>query len=283
LSQPALSKSLARLESSLQVKLFRRNAKGMELTTEGSLLLSRARELRQSLRNVAREVSDVSRGKAGHIRVGVGPTVDDRYLLAAFAQLLKEEPRITMKVVVSDADEIMPALRGGQLDVVINLLHPAAPAGLLYTPLYEEEFGVCCSVNHRLVGRKQVPLVELSKERWALSEPGLPTQQRLHEMFYENGLEPPRTAFESRSLMLRLQTAAASDLLLYTSRTVAERYPAGEIALRVLPVKELRWLRPIGVIRRNEPYVSPATHRFIEILRRVTATKPVGSKQAAAT
>ena len=67
LSQPALSKSLKRLEDALEVRLFRRSANGMELTAEGSLLLSRARELRDSLRNVAREVSDVSRGHAGHI------------------------------------------------------------------------------------------------------------------------------------------------------------------------------------------------------------------------
>jgi DNA-binding transcriptional LysR family regulator len=61
-THPALTKSLARLEGAMQVKLFNRGGKGMELTAEGSLLLlSRARELRQSLWNVAREVSDVNR------------------------------------------------------------------------------------------------------------------------------------------------------------------------------------------------------------------------------
>ena len=61
LSQPALSKSLRRLEDAMQVKLFVRNAKGLELNAEGSLLLARARDLRLSLRNVAREVTDVVR------------------------------------------------------------------------------------------------------------------------------------------------------------------------------------------------------------------------------
>ena len=36
LSQPALSKSIARLEDAMEVKLFRRTAKGMDLTAEGS-------------------------------------------------------------------------------------------------------------------------------------------------------------------------------------------------------------------------------------------------------
>src|SRR5262245_66282968 len=71
LSQPALSKSIARLEDATEDKLFRRTAKGRDLTAEGSMLLSRGRELRQSLRNVAREDSDCSRGQAGHSKLGI--------------------------------------------------------------------------------------------------------------------------------------------------------------------------------------------------------------------
>jgi DNA-binding transcriptional LysR family regulator len=270
LSQPALSKSIARLEDAMEVKLFRRTAKGMDLTAEGSLLLSRARELRQSLRNVAREVSDVSRGHAGHIKIGVGPTVNDEFLLAAIIELLRAEPRITMKVVVSDIDEILPALQSGQIDVVFNLMVFKPPAGLAYIPLREDECVAFCAANHRLAARTHVQLSELSKERWALGEPGLPTQQRLHEVFRDNGLEPPRVALESRLLSLRVQAAANAGLLLYTSRTVATRFGTGEIALKALPVQELRWVRSVGVLHREEPYLSPAVRRFIEILTRIT-------------
>src|SRR5436190_24232309 len=139
LSQPALSKSLRRLEDALEVRLFHRSASGMELTAEGTLLLSRARELRQSLRNVAHEVSDVSRGHAGHIKIGVGPTVNDEFLLATIIELLRAEPRITMRVVVSDIDEILPALQSGQIDVVFNLMVFKPPTGLTYIPLREDE------------------------------------------------------------------------------------------------------------------------------------------------
>ena len=224
LSQPALSKSIARLEDAMEVKLFRRTAKGMDLTAEGSLLLSRARELRQSLRNVAREVSDVSRGHAGHIKIGVGPNANDEFLLAAITELLRTEPRITMTVIVSDQDEIVPALRSGEVDVLVNLVHPKPPAGLAYIPLREDQCVVSCARNHRLAGRPHVPLSELSNERWALGEPGLPTNQILHEILRDNGLEPPRVALQTRALPLRFEAAANSDLLVYTSRALAEQF-----------------------------------------------------------
>src|SRR3954464_10522706 len=107
LSQPALSKSLRRLEEAMQVKLFDRNAKGLELTAEGSLLLARARDLRLSLRNVAREVSEVSEGRAGRLRIGVGPVVPTPLISYALGQLLLEAPRMSARVIISDADEIV--------------------------------------------------------------------------------------------------------------------------------------------------------------------------------
>jgi DNA-binding transcriptional LysR family regulator len=272
LTHPALSKSIGRLEAAMQVKLFSRSGKGMELTAEGSLLLSRARELRQSLWNVAREVSDVSRGHAGHIRIGVGPIIiDHEFPSVALAELLRSEPRITMKVVVSDADEVIPALRSGQLDLVIQYLYPKAPpAGLVYIPLYEDETVPCCARTHRLAACDHVALDELSKERWAFQGPFvLGPLQRLHEVFRDNGLEPPRIALESRSLSLRLQVAANSDLLMYISRAVLARRLG---TFHVLPVKELHWRRSVGVVHRKEPYMSPAVRRFIEILTRITAS-----------
>jgi DNA-binding transcriptional LysR family regulator len=272
LSQPALSKSIARLEDAMEVKLFRRTAKGMDLTAEGSLLLSRARELRQSLRNVAREVSDVSRGHAGHIKIGVGPIANDEFLLAAMIELLRSEPRITIKVIVSDIDEILPALQSGKIDIVFNLMVFKPPAGLAYIPLREDECAVFCAANHRLAARTHVTLSELSKERWALGEPGLPTQQRLHEVFRDNGLEPPRVALESRLLSLRLEAVANSDLLTYTSGAVARRFGRWEVALKAIPIEELRWVRSVGVLHREEPYLSPAVRRFIEILTRITSS-----------
>ena len=272
LSQPALSKCLGRLESTLAVKLFNRTPKGMELTAEGSLLLSRARDLRQSLRNVAQEVADLSRGRAGHIRIGVGPVVHEQLVVDSVCELMREAPRVATKLMISDADEILPALRKGELDLVVNILYPTEPVGLACTPLYEDEFVVCCSSGHRLAARDQVTVSELSAERWALSESSLPTQQRLGDVFREHGLAPPTVALVCRSTGMRLQAAAGSDLLLYTSGIAAARAIDAGAPIRILPVAALAWRRPIGVICREEQYVHPAALRLIELLKNAAAT-----------
>ena len=276
LSQPALSKSLRRLEDALQVKLFDRNAKGLELTAEGSLLLARARDLRLSLRNVAREVSEVSEGRAGHLRIGVGPVVPTPLISHALGQLLLEAPRVSARVIISDADEIVPALRKGELDLNINIMHDTPPDGLCYVQLYEDEFVVCASSTHQLSGRSKVSIYELSNARWTQSEPVLPTQQKLRRAFDEHGLPRPQVALESRSLPVRLQAAASSDLLAYASRRMIEQFVADGHALAVLPVHELVWRRPVGAIHRNEPYLHAAARRLIDILKACSSTHRSG-------
>ena len=58
LSQPALSKSLRRLELAMNAKLLKRTPKGVELTSVGSALLARVSRLRLSLDDVTREIAD---------------------------------------------------------------------------------------------------------------------------------------------------------------------------------------------------------------------------------
>src|SRR5262249_54970260 len=122
LSQPALSKSLRRLEHALQAKLVRRTPKGIEITAEGSALLVRARELRLSLQNIGREIAELSAGRVGHLRIGVGFPIAERFLVEVFATLFKDSPRTKVTSSVSDNDLMIPALRNGELDLVVNFL-----------------------------------------------------------------------------------------------------------------------------------------------------------------
>jgi DNA-binding transcriptional LysR family regulator len=51
-----------------------------------------------------------------------------------------------------------------------------------------------------------------------------------------------------------------------SSRTFIEQ-SASSSALKILPVKELTWRRPIGVTCRREAYLPTALRRFIEVIK----------------
>jgi len=264
LSQPALSKSLRRLEQLLDVKLVNRTAKGVELTPEGSMLLMRVRDLRVSLQGVAREISDMAEGRAGHLRVGVGLPVSEKLVSNAFAVLLEDAPRTKLLVTASDGDLMFPALHNGELDVIVAYFRPSE--GLVGEPLYDDEFVVCASAKHRLAGCKDVTMTDLAKERWAFGDPASISQRWLLDKFREAGFPPPNTAFQSRSLALKQRIVACSGLLTFTSRSVFQQF-APDSAVKILPVNELRWPWPVSVVYRSQISLPPVARRFIEIIK----------------
>ena len=99
--------------------------------------------------------------------------------------------------------------------------------------------------------------------------PALHPHQRLHEIFRKHGLARPSTALEARAVALRLRTIASSDLLDWTSRQFVEQSALAG-ALKILNVKEMARLRPIGVVCRQENCLPHAVGRFIDIIRRMT-------------
>ena len=276
LSISALSKSLRRLEKAMQAQLFRRTPKGVELTTEGNALLSRVRGLRSSLADVTREIADLSQGRTGHLRVGSHPGAFPDLLGLACSALLKDAPKVALALTIAGNDELVPALRNGELDLIVNATPSTPYEDLVHEHLYDDEIVAYSSRGHRLAGKEQVTLADLAQERWVMPDPTFPSWQRLHRAFEDSGLAPPRIAMVTSSVSLRLNVVAYSDLLgLLLRRLVRQAAPRYRLA--ELPVKELTWRLDSSVSYRKGAYLSPTARRFIEILKS-TAKKIAAEK-----
>src|SRR5712691_8300811 len=188
LSQPALSKSLRRLESAIDAKLVRRTSKGVELTPEGAALHSRAAQLRLSLIDVTREISDLSHGREGHVRIGLGTGIAEYFLKAVLSGLLSDAPKLALKITVEANDTLMLALRKGELDLIVSGIPTIASEDLVHEHLYNDAFVVYASVDHRLAGRKSVAIADLVRERWAVPAANTLSWQGLYRAFEDCGL-----------------------------------------------------------------------------------------------
>jgi DNA-binding transcriptional LysR family regulator len=265
LSPPALSKSLRRLEKSLQAKLVKRTAKGVELTAVGTSLLSHVQRIRLTFADLLREATDLTHGTGGHLRIGVGVSLAET-LPDACAKLLEHAPKLTMEISVTDNDVIFPALRKGELDIIFNVDPEFPSEGLVQEHLYYDDFVVCSSVRHPLARVKRVSMEALAQERWTLTTPNVPARQWLDRAFHAKGLPSPHATIETRSARLRFELIAAAGLLGFMSRR-AIRSAARELGIKELASRELTWHRSVRVIYRKDAYLSPAARRMIAVLR----------------
>lgn len=119
-TQPALTSCVRRLEQALGTALFERVGRGIRLTTAGRALSVRARSLRVAAEEAMREIADLGAGVAGHVRVGVLPTLA-RFLLPEATQLfLCEAPEVTIKAQVAQNDVLAAQLASGELDLIVT-------------------------------------------------------------------------------------------------------------------------------------------------------------------
>lgn len=266
LSQPALSKSLRRLEQSIDAKVVKRTPKGVELTPVGSALLAQVRRLRLMLNDISREAADLSQGRAGHLRVGTPGGFALDLVPTACDAMLKEAPKVTMNIAVCERDASMTGLRNGKLDLAIITVQAPHHEDMGEEYLFDEEFVVYVAANHRLAKRKQLTLADLVQERWATGFTNGPPERRLSQAFEDAGLPPPKFAIQTAFLPIRYHLVAASDFLSFNSRRMV-RYAAARLRIRELHVKDLAYTRRVGVYYRKDAYLSPAARRFIEILK----------------
>lgn len=274
LGQPALSMSLRRLERSAQTKLVRRTPKGVELTAVGAAILAHATKLRLARDDLAREVSDLAHGRAGHLRIGASPSNVDVSLPQACSALLMEAPKVTVDLSVVDNDALLPALRKGDLDLIATHTRHVSLPDVAVEPFRRDEFVVYCASNHRLARRKSITLSDLAQERWAVADSASGSfgpLLALRQAFEHHGLPAPHVALVTDLVMFRLKAVACSDLLGLAVRPNVE-HNAERLRLKVLPIGRDEWIRTAVIAYRKDGYLSPAARRFIEILK-LTAGK----------
>lgn len=158
LSQPALSRSIAKLEEELGQPLFERQTRQLALTRAGSLLVERARRILAMVDDTRAEITD--NGKTGQVRIGAIPTIAPYFLPSLLARFGREFPEASALVDEDTTDKLLKKLADGSVDVAF-LARPLEARYLDVVDLFEEELFLLLSAGHPLVERKQVRLADI--------------------------------------------------------------------------------------------------------------------------
>ncbi len=263
ISQSALSKCIDRLESAYDAELFERVGRGIRLTDAGQLLHDRSLQIERMLDETHRQTSSLGRGLVGTIRVGAAATTAE-YLMPRACRILQEQaPAVVLDLQIGMNDVLHDSLRKGLLDIVVGPLG-TRDDDLIEQAIDGDEVVVAASAAHPLAGR-EVPLEVLCEYRWILSAPSVATRQWLDDVFVREGLPVPRVAIATSSIAAVPNLIVETGLLSFLSRrNLADPRHSGLVEI---PNPLTTMARRFGVLHRADGYLSPATRRFIEILR----------------
>lgn len=267
ITQPAASRSLAEVEAMVGAPLFERHPRGMRATLLGEGLARRARLILDEVGRAAEEVSQLSHGRGGVVRIGSVTGAAVGYVVPAIRALKVAAPGVEIHVEVATSDELAAGLAAMRLDIILGRIPAGArPGDFAAERARGERVRLIASAGHRLAGRARVGLADLVDDPWVMQGPGAPIRRAIEEAFLDLGLAPPGNVVNSASLLVTLAMLRDADVVTPVSQEVAGLLTGARGGLMILPLIEEITVPPYSLITLRNRSLSPAAARCHALL-----------------
>lgn len=268
MTQPALSRSLKRLETRLGVPLFVRHSTGMEPTRFARVLRNYAELVEFETDRILDEIKLLNGAATGLVRLGIVPSVALSLLPMALDRARGQSPGIQVRVVEGSGDQMIAAVSRGEVDfAVVGMPHDPSDNAVSVMPLGAEPVCVAARSDHPLMTKPDLTIADLRDYPWALPEKGNVIWYGFHALFSRASVEPPVPAVSTNSVQVLKAMVVKGDYLTMITRIVfAVEEEHGLIA--PLPLEAASWERRLAIVRRSTGTLLPAARLLLQELQR---------------
>jgi DNA-binding transcriptional LysR family regulator len=261
-SQPAVSKTLAEIESGLGVKLFDRLPKGLSLTAFGQCLIKHSRSLLTTVMRAKDELEELRSGESERFTVGTNPHATVGIIPQTLLLMKQRLPKITIVVREGHTEAHLMALWLGQLDVYVGRIPRECPQGLGVKIFSTEPMKLVTGAHHPLTKAVRVRWRDLSGYPWVLPPIDTPQREPLDRAFKTHGMPIPEN---------RIETLSVHTLQAYLNSTNAIGAVAPQVAryyedlgfMKTLPLAFPNGERSSGIAWNKERPPSRVLEAFI--------------------
>jgi DNA-binding transcriptional LysR family regulator len=184
MTQGALSKQIRKLENELGTTLIRRNTRRFELSKEGEIFLSYAKEMTSMYEEMLKNIQ-----KNKEIKIGCMPVLAPYHFARMVADFKKQYPDIKMVIDERIASEIQE--NSDSYDFLIlreNTMEDEKK--YRFTPLYDDRLCAVIHKKHPLYGRKKIQLKELCNDNFIFPEKGSGSYEVFSKACEKAGFKP---------------------------------------------------------------------------------------------
>lgn len=263
-SQPAISKSIKKLEEELGVKLFYRSLNGVELTDKGKELLYFVEKSYSNLVIAERTMVETENLERGKLSIGMPSNIGSFYLFDKIINFHKKYPNIEITIITGSTSNLISLLDSHQVDFVIDTspINVKLNEGIKVTKLDEVKY--CFIVNSKLYKSKYKiikNLSDLEDKPLILPIPGTSNRKDLDELLLEKNVSIQNVINIHTSEMIISAVKKELGIGYIISNLVEDELKNGE--LKILDIKEKLPTVEINIVF-DKSFLTTAPKRFIE-------------------
>ncbi|MCR8642911.1 LysR family transcriptional regulator [Paenibacillus sp. N1-5-1-14] len=256
IAQPALSKTISRLESDVGVPLFDRYPGKIRLNTFGKLFLDKVEKALSLLEEGKKEVSELAGLDHGSIRLATS-TLDR--LSDALGEFLAMHPEVNFQITQASMYEMTHLLEVGEVDMCFTALSIEQP-DINSVSVLRDKVYLGVPIGHRFAERKSIRLSELAEDSFIGYKEEFPIQQMNDILFQQAGIAP--------KFVCRVDEPSAITSLVRAGLGVAIVGNCGgpNSPIRLLPIEFPVCERNFQIVWNEKRYLSLAASKFRDFL-----------------
>jgi len=268
LQQPPLSQQIRALERELDVQLFRRKPRGVELTDAGAALLADARAILSHIEHAFATTRRTARGEQGQVAVGFTSSAPFHPFVPRIIRAYRDAfPLVALTLEEGGTTDLIDDLRNERIDAAFIRTAIADPQGLVVSTLLQEAMVLALPRGHGLARRAcALPLKALAGETFVVyrrrNGPGL--YDAILSACNAAGFSP-RVGQEAPRIVSTLNLVAAGLGISLVPESLQRMRMDGVVFRRLSGAAQPK--APLHLAsRRGEP--SAAVRKFLELVRR---------------
>lgn len=262
ISQPALHKSLRKVEEEFHTSFFYRKGHESLPTDTGLIVLEYTRRILALQHEMQQKVQDTQTLKSGSVTIGFPAVVGTLYLPQALIDFQKEYPDIKLKTLEAGANKLSTLVENGTLDMAI-LVRPVPQQSLSEIPLLQNQVVAGVTQNHPWYGRSHISIEDFEAVSFNTFSTDFSIHTQLMNMFKEKNITP-HVGFCGSSSEFLCQVSMLSNDILVLPRPIIESICKDRMAL--IPFNPtFPW--ELSLAFRKNSYLSTSAKALIQHLQ----------------
>jgi DNA-binding transcriptional LysR family regulator len=263
-SQPALSRRIARLETELGVQLFRRIGKRLELTAAGQLTYEFALELRRFHGAYLQKLSAFKSDESPMVTIGASLTTLQSTLPDWITAMTEKHPSLEIKAVTGKSHEIAALVKDRKVDFGLVASAVDDDPAITSLPLFDDHLMLVLPRTFFILEKTQLEMSDLNGLPMILFAPGTWYRTLTDDLFRRYGVKPNvQMEIDSFEAIVRLLAACRAGTLLPKSYVRPQLLEDND--LYVVRVRDLeQTTRTTSLIHGKPEWLSPPIRYLIE-------------------
>jgi len=259
-TQPAISKRIASLESGLQENLFNRIGRRIILTEAGQLILPKCKNILDAISDTKKTLENLSGTVGGILKIGTSHHIGLHQLPPILRRFTRLYPDVELDIHFMNSEKAYENVQSGELELAIITLPNQIADNLVSRLLWDDPMRIVVAKQHELSKEPNITLQQLTLHNAILPNRHTYTRNIIEEVFKKNNL----------SLKTRLSTDYLETIKMMVSVGLGWSILPESLVdtqLKQLNLEHIKFKRKLGYIQLKNRTLSNAAVAMTSLLK----------------